>query len=130
MTRTHKDQLDLFAWTAPLAPPEAASAREASEPAPKARRGKRPAAPIVVRERQIAEPDTGDADLVVDFLVKRESLPRWILARPSVIAGIDRAIARKDGLLAPTPILRLPVRHPASPGAYSAEPSRRSGSGP
>ncbi|MGF7051900.1 hypothetical protein GGC47_001065 [Bosea sp. OAE752] len=64
---------------------------------------------------------------VVDFLDRRETLPRFILCQPSPVAHIDRAIARKKGALAPAPIIVFPQKHPASPGSYSPEPSRRQG---
>lgn len=62
---------------------------------------------------------------IVDFIERRETLPRFILCQPAPFAGLDREIARKEGRLQPAPILRLPNRHPASPGSYGNDPPRQ-----
>lgn len=88
--------------------------------------GAPPAAPHGASEPAVTAPQRERAD-VIDFLNRREDLPRYILCRPPPFFHIDRAIARKEGRLPPAPILRLPVKHPASPGAYQPEPTRRQG---
>ncbi|MFC5392830.1 hypothetical protein [Bosea vestrisii] len=68
------------------------------------------------------------ASSVVDFRVRRERLPRWRhLEERKPYRNLDLIIDRQDGRAAPVKILRFPGRHPASPGSYSPEPSRRQG---
>lgn len=62
---------------------------------------------------------------VVDFRHRRERLPRYARLHP--LRHYDRAVARQRGQLPPCPIIAFPVPHPASPGSYSPEPSRRQG---
>lgn len=64
---------------------------------------------------------------IVDFIERRESLPRFILCQPAPFAGLDREIARKEGRLPPAPVLKLRARSPTSSGSYSPESERRQG---
>lgn len=68
--------------------------------------------------------DQQPPETVVDFAVKRKTLPRWREMRKTPLAGYDRAMARKAGKLAPAPILRFPVIHPAGHLAYVDGPAR------
>lgn len=90
--------------------------------------GAPPAAPHGASEPAVTAPTPPPqrAD-VIDFLNRREDLPRFILCRPPPFFHIDRAIARKEGRLPPAPILKLQDRHLAVPGSYSAGPERRQG---
>lgn len=63
--------------------------------------------------------DSQPPQVVVDFLARRETLFRWQHAHP--LAGYDRRVARREGRLAPAPILHFPRRHPVSAGAYSPD---------
>jgi hypothetical protein len=68
--------------------------------------------------------DRRPPEAVVDFDEKRRTLPRWRELRKTPLAGYDRAMARKSGKLAPAPVLRFPVIHPASHLAYVDGPAR------
>ena len=62
---------------------------------------------------------------VVDFRHRRETLPRYERLHP--LRHYDVAVARQRGQMPPCPIIAFPDRHPASPGSYSPEPTRRQG---
>lgn len=62
------------------------------------------------------------ASSVVDFLARRERLPRWRqLEERKPYRNLDLIIDREDGRAAPVKILRFPRRHPVPAGAYSAD---------
>lgn len=69
-----------------------------------------------------------DEQAVINFLERREHLPRWKWWRENFrYRYLDRVIDREDGKLAPAPILAFPLRHPASPGSYSPDTAARTG---
>lgn len=98
---------DLFAWA------DAQAARLSAPPTKPATR--KQAKPVAHQpaEPAAAAPPSQQPARIVDFIERRETLPRFIICHPAPFAGLDREIARKEGRLPPAPILKLPVRHPA-----------------
>ena len=119
MTRRMADQgPGLFDWAA--SQPVAAK----PEPAPvTSRKPKRQPAPAPIAELESIGPAP-----VVDFLAKRDTLPRRILNPPPPFVYLDRQIARKHGIEPPAPILAFaPRSRPPDTSPDSGAPERRTG---
>jgi len=114
MSRKMIDQgPDLFAWGA---------SRPAIVEAEKPRRRQ---AAVVVAE-PVQEP-VADAP-AIDFLSRRDKLPRRILNPPPPFLYLDRQIARKHGLEPPAPIIAFGRRaRPPDAGADGGAPLGRTG---
>lgn len=85
--------------------------------------------PVAKRQRiaaPIAEPKCAGPAPVVNFLEKRDTLPRRILNPPPPFLYLDRQIARKHGIEPPAPILAFaPRSRPPDTSPDSGAPERR-----
>lgn len=65
---------------------------------------------------------------VIDFRSRRERLRRWQwLEENDPFRNLDLIIDRQDGRAPALEIYQFHHRHPAAPGAYQPEPTRRQG---
>jgi hypothetical protein len=108
--RKHEDQGDLFAWGAAQPVTLAAPGNGHADPAP-----------------VIDCPRHAGSEVAIDFLSRRDKLPRRILNPPPPFVYLDRQIARKHGLEPPAPILPFAPRAGPPGHCDSGEPWSRAG---